>query len=109
MPLQALKFYLLSEFGNKEYILIILFFKSNKNTKKTKDQDVDMNPSLSRNDPLLQVTDFGRARHIYYESNSITITICFKHLIQDLTTFQTLKTPCLNSRVSSTRKNTVIS
>ena len=49
MHLKALKLYLSSECGNKAYW--------HHNDQKSK-RDVDIKPCLSRNEPLLQVTDF---------------------------------------------------
>ena len=70
MHLQALKLYLLSEFDKKSYICL---FKIKQNFKMAKNRDVDINPRLSRNEPLLQVTDFDRECHIFPSPNHVYI------------------------------------
>ena len=50
--------YLSPESGNISYSESQYF-------KMTKNQDVDMNPRLSRNEALLHVTDFDKACHSY--------------------------------------------
>ena len=62
MHLKALTLYLSSEFDNYETeVFVYIKFKKH---QKSKNRDVDMNPNLSRNEPLLQLSDFDRACHI---------------------------------------------
>ena len=50
-------------------------FKIKQNIKMTKNRDVDINPCLSRNEPMLEVTDFNRACHVYILNFYIKIVI----------------------------------
>ena len=55
-----------------------VYLKSNKTMRK----DVDINPRLSRNEPLLQVTDFDRAEHIYVVN--VVLFLCGDSLTADV-------------------------
>ena len=52
--------------------------------KMTKNRDVDRNPRLSRNELLLQVTDVGRACHIFHLFKVLTCAHWFVYMFVSL-------------------------